>query len=126
MVIVSNKKLSDIKTEFHSLFPYLRIEFYSGHHEVGKGSPKERQLDGDKTIKELIGKELNENFTIQPSLSVNELELYFDRHLGLNVQVFRKSGNLWMQTTATDHWTLEKQNRKGGSSHYHFNEKYNS
>lgn len=126
MVIASNNKLSDIKREFQSLFPYLRIEFYSGHHEAGKGSPKEKQLDTDKTIKEVGGKERNEDFTIRPSMTVNELETYFDKHLGLNVQVFRKSGNLWIQTTTTDHWTLEEQNRKGGSSYYHYNEKYKS
>lgn len=125
MVITSKKKLVALKKEFHAMFPFLRIEFYSGQHEVGKGSPKELQLDQDKTIFEVSGKEINENYEVLPTMTVKEVEMYFDNHLGLNVQVFRKSGNLWIQTSATDHWTLEQQNRKGGASHYHYNEKYN-
>ena len=34
----------------------------------------------------------------------------------LNLQVFRKSSDIWLQTSATDHWTLEKQNGKGQRS----------
>jgi hypothetical protein len=30
---------------------------------------------------------------------------------GINVQVFRKAGELWLQTTITDHWTLAEQER---------------
>ncbi len=126
MVIASEKKLIELKREFHTLFPYLRIEFYSGHHEAGEGSPKEKQLDADQTISEVSGKALNEDYNILPSMTVNQLEAYFDEHLGISAQVFRRSGNLWMQTTATDHWTLEEQNRKGGSSLHHYNEKYKS
>jgi hypothetical protein len=31
----------------------------------------------------------------------------------LSVQVFRKSGKNWLETTASDQWSLEKQNAKG-------------
>jgi hypothetical protein len=33
--------------------------------------------------------------------------------LGLYVQVFRKSGKVWLETTATDNWSLYKQNEEG-------------
>ncbi len=49
-------------------------------------------------------------------MSVSELEQLFLTKYGLNAQVFRRSGNLWLQTSATDHWTLAEQNRKGGHS----------
>jgi len=126
MLITSDKKLADIKREFHKVFPYLRMEFYSGHHETGKGSPKEEQLEDGKTIGEVSGKDIREDFKVLPDMTVREVEKYFYEKLSLNVQVFRKSGNLWMQTTATDHWTLQEQNRKGGSSQEHYNEKYKS
>ncbi len=126
MVIKSDKKLADVKKAFQEMFPFLRIEFYSGHHKAGEGSPKDMQLEDDKTILEVSGREVNEELEIVPTLSVRELEKYFYKELGLNIQVFRASGNLWMQTTATDHWTLQEQNRKGGSSQEHYNEKYKS
>jgi hypothetical protein len=33
------------------------------------------------------------------------------------VQVFRKSGKLWIQTTATDQWTLGEQNKNAMQQH---------
>jgi len=32
---------------------------------------------------------------------------------GLHVQIFRKSGDLWLQTSKTDEWTIEHQNARG-------------
>ena len=43
----------------------------------------------------------------------NELEKIFKDQFGLAVQVFRKSGNLWLETTMTDNWTLQQQNNHG-------------
>lgn len=43
---------------------------------------------------------------ISGHVPVKALENQFFRLLGLNVQVFRRSGNLWLETTTTDHWTL--------------------
>jgi hypothetical protein len=41
------------------------------------------------------------------------LEKVFQDNLGLYVQVFRKSGKVWLETTATDNWSLFKQNEEG-------------
>jgi hypothetical protein len=30
-------------------------------------------------------------------------------------QVYRKSGKIWLETTVTDSWTLEEQNKQGES-----------
>ena len=32
---------------------------------------------------------------------------------GLSAQVFRLSGDVWLETTSTDNWTLEEQNSTG-------------
>jgi hypothetical protein len=44
---------------------------------------------------------------------VHELETLFQNRLGLYIQVFRKSGKVWLETTATDDWSLFKQNMEG-------------
>jgi hypothetical protein len=46
-------------------------------------------------------------------MKVSELEELFEEVFGLSVQVFRKSGESWLQTTTTDSWTLNQQNLKG-------------
>ncbi|MBK9961781.1 MAG: hypothetical protein IPP06_10775 [Saprospiraceae bacterium] len=52
---------------------------------------------------------------IFPSTKVSTLENKFREVFGLHVQVFRKSGNVWIETTVTDDWTLEKQNNEAES-----------
>ena len=37
----------------------------------------------------------------------------FLEHFGVNVQVFRKAGRIWLQTIMTDDWTLAAQEHKG-------------
>ena len=39
------------------------------------------------------------------------LESEFEK-LGINIQLFRKSGNVWLQTTTTDHWSIAQQNKE--------------
>jgi hypothetical protein len=46
-------------------------------------------------------------------MKVNELENIFQQKFSLSAQVFRKSGNLWLETTMTDNWSLLQQNNHG-------------
>ena len=124
MVITDDKKLWDVQREFHEKFTHLRIEFYRGRHQAGEGSPVKDKLDGELTLGEVRTVHAEGDFAVDGELTVADFEQRFLKKYGLNVQVFRKSGNLWMQTTSTDHWTLNDQNRKGGSSELHFKEKY--
>ncbi len=116
MIISDDKKLRDIKEEFHRKFTHLKIEFYSAAHQQGQGSHQSHQLDAELTIGQIRTLHNEGDLRIDPQMSVGEFEQKFHNKYGLNVQVFRKSGNLWMQTTATDSWTLAEQNRKGGAS----------
>ena len=125
MFISNDRKLEEIQMEFHQKFPYLKIEFYSGHHEAGEGSSVRTRLNAGLTIGEARRAGSEGDLTIDEDLKVSTFENQFFEKYGLNVQVFRKSGNLWMQTTSTDSWTLSQQNRKGGSSTIHYEDKYN-
>jgi hypothetical protein len=46
-------------------------------------------------------------------MKVKDLEKIFKDQFSLAMQVFRKSGNLWLETTMTDNWTLQQQNEHG-------------
>lgn len=116
MRITDNQRLIDIQEQFQSIFPYLKIEFYAGHHGPGEGSRAEEALDPQQTIGSVRSVHKEGELEIDGNLEVRKLEQKFYEDYGLNVQVFRQSGHLWMQTSATDHWTLEKQNRKGQHS----------
>ena len=126
MLITDDKKLIDIQREFNQKFPFLKIEFYSGHHDPGEGSPQQERLDAQKTIGAVRTIQKEGSMRVDGRMKVSTFEQAFDEKYGLNVQVFRKSGNLWMQTTSTDSWTLDEQNRKGGHSEQAYKEKYES
>ncbi len=116
MIISDHKTLREIKEEFHRYLPHLRIEFYAIPHDSGEGSYSKELLDPDLCIGEVRTLHQEGDLPVDVGMTVAEFEQAMRNKYGLFVQVFRKSGNLWMQTTATDHWTLGEQNRKGGAS----------
>ena len=116
MFISDDKRLIDIQGEFNAKFPNLKIVFYSKHHEEGKGSPKQTMLDSELTVGEVRTIHNMGDLSINGHLKVATLESNFYEKYGLNVQVWRKSGSSWLQTTTTDSWTLTEQNNRGQSS----------
>ena len=50
---------------------------------------------------------------IDDSMKVSDLENTLKDQYGLLAQVFRKSGNVWLETTMSDNWTLKQQNDHG-------------
>lgn len=126
MLISDQKHIADIQADFRRMFPYLKLEFYNLQHDIGEGSPKRALLSAHTLLKEVRTIHTEGDLLIHPEMTVNELEARFADLYGLNAQVFRRSGNLWMQTTVTDSWTLAEQNRKGGASEAFFEEMHNS
>lgn len=103
--------ISEIQKEFNMLFPFLKIGFFSKSHKPFEGSIKKSILSPETKLKAL--KKEKAEVHISPGMTVNELEQLFKNKFGLNVQIFRKSGKSWLETTVTDSWTLEKQNEEG-------------
>ncbi|MBR9922223.1 MAG: hypothetical protein GYB31_15395 [Bacteroidetes bacterium] len=120
MIITNEITLREVKSAFTDKFHYLKLEFYTRPHEPGKGSPAQEVLDDSLLIKEVRKTGTSGDLEIIPDMKVRDLESRFAEDYGLYAQVFRRSGNIWMQTSVTDEWTLEKQNRKGGSSEKSF------
>lgn len=112
--INSSKKIAAIQAEFNALFPYLKLEFFSKPHPAGAGSAKRFIEPTTKTLGEFKTFHSDKKeITITPAMTVEELEHNFRNIFGLPVQVFRKSGKVWLETTVTDGWTLEEQNHQG-------------
>ena len=113
MIIADHKTIQEIQNEFNATFPNLKLEFYKQKHGVGEGSPIQTQLETDNKLRAIRNKHVDGDLIVRPELKVKELENAFEDQFGLHVQVFRKAGNLWMQTTATDDWSLLEQNNRG-------------
>lgn len=106
-----NLKISDIQKLFEKEFPYLKIEFFTQKHQSYEGSPKSQMVDKNTLISKLTDK--SGQIEIHENMTVNEVEKLFEDMFGLHVQVFRKSGRTYLETSVTDNWTLKKQNEVG-------------
>lgn len=104
--------IQQVQREFSSRFPYLRLEFFSKPHKEGAGSEKRDMLDNSTSLSDCRLKKEGE-LSISPEMTVAQLEKLFRDNYRLYVQVFRRSGKLWLETTATDNWTLKYQNEQG-------------
>lgn len=113
-IIIDNKrKIKDIQDVFNNKFPFLKIEFFEKSHTTGNASPKKQLIDSSKTIADCRKTNNIGAIHIVPSKTVSSIEEVFEKDFGLHVQVFRKAGKVWLETTSTDSWTLEKQNEIG-------------
>lgn len=108
--ITDDKTLAELQAAFQAHFPFLKIEFYTVSHSLGEGSDEAEKLDLKMTIGKARKEQTTGHMSIHGNQKVSTLESVFQEVYGLNVQVFRKSGNLWLQTTTTDAWTLSEQN----------------
>lgn len=115
MIIKDSKTIQEIQKEFNQKFPFLKIEFYKKAHSAKEGSPDSQKWDSDKTIKVIREIHNTGDLSIKGDQKISELEANLLEQYGLNAQVFYKSGNLWLQTTATDEWTLKQQNDRAES-----------
>jgi hypothetical protein len=113
IIINDRRKIDAIQKTFNAQFPYLKLEFFSKPHKVGGASSKKIMKSPSKTLGECRTIHDSGTLTITPQMTVANLEQGFADVYGLSVQVFRKSGKVWLETTVTDNWTLEEQNRQG-------------
>ena len=111
--ISDNKTIFSIQEEFHAAFPYLKLEFFSKLHKPGAVSAKQLIRPSDKKLGDCRSIHKKGLITIRPEMTVADLEQQFGRIYGLGVQVFRRSGKAWLETTVTDGWTLKEQNQQG-------------
>ncbi|MDI1354242.1 MAG: hypothetical protein PSX36_04970 [bacterium] len=113
IAINDNRKLYAVQEEFTQQFPFLKLEFFSKPSKPGAGSSKKIIGHSSKTIGECRTIHDNGNISISPEMTVTELEQRFSDVYGLHVQLLRKAGNVWLETSVTDGWTLSEQNRQG-------------
>jgi hypothetical protein len=113
MKIHENMRIIELQSEFNKKLPFLKLEFYKTPHKSGEGSEQGLLLDPYTTIKEASSSDSSGELHFNPEMTVSNLENLLKEQFGLHAQVFRKSKGVWLQTTATDDWTLTRQNESG-------------
>lgn len=112
LFLSTESTLRDINKEFQRHFPCLKLEFYRCNHQPGGSSSFDNRISSKqplKNISDLVPAYIN----IDPMDTVAEVEQRFQNKFGLPVQVFRRAGEVWVETVQTDNFTLQKQNSMG-------------
>ncbi len=121
----AGKKVKSLKQQFSNFFPFLKIEVFHHPHEKGQGSGVEQKAREKLLLCEVTGALVEGVVMIDPLMTVADFEQMMQKKHGLPVQVFRKSGDLWIETMQTDNMSLKAQNGLGAESvqgnKYHFN-----
>jgi hypothetical protein len=113
ITISDDRKIQAIQNEFKKAFPFLSIEFFVKPHTKYGSSPHKFIKSHAKTLGECRTLHKKGHVEISPGMAVKTLEEMFQDNYGISILIFRKSGKTWLETTATDGWSLEKQNAEG-------------
>ncbi|MFN0035239.1 MAG: hypothetical protein ACKVUS_09235 [Saprospiraceae bacterium] len=115
--IAPDRTIGELQFDFSNEFQGLKIVFFSKPHRAYKGSnAKFLHVKKDLPLKQLSSKIKDGYLLLEPEMAVWQLERLFEEEYGLHVQVFRKSGRSWLETSVTDNLTLEQQQAKAVAS----------
>ncbi len=110
--ITPTRLIADIQKEFNIEFPYLKLEFFQ--NKSGRsGLPLKKFNIDNRKVCEVQLSISNGILELKKEMKVQELEKTLKNEFGLTAQVYRRSGNLWLETTMTYNWTLRQQNEHG-------------
>lgn len=105
-----DSKLLNVQEQFSESFPNLKIVFYDAAHVVGQGTGQDHELDHQLPLESMLKSDVIIDFNGE--MRVCDFEKFVFEETGISVQVFRKSKNAWLQTIATDQWSLNEQQAK--------------
>jgi hypothetical protein len=113
MHITSQSTIKDVKEEFSQMFPYLKIEFFRKGYRAKQANQKDYIIPGNIIIGSIYNHRGERYLDIKSSMTVRELEIECEKLFGICIQVYRRSGNLWLETSMTENWTIGQQNKNG-------------
>jgi hypothetical protein len=111
--ITPTRMISEVQDEFNAMFPFLKIEFFNNRSNGRSDFSAKKIIPSNRKIGDIQLAIADGNIDVRPDMKVADLEQQFSDLFGLGVQVFRRSGNLWLETTMTESWTLQQQNNHG-------------
>jgi hypothetical protein len=104
--VSGNTQLSDIRAYIRDKFQYLDIAFFESEHHHGEGNMVADKLPYSMTAAEAGDLEKRGTLELDSNTLVGDLEAAFHKQFGLHTQILRKSGDVWLQTTTSDNYTL--------------------
>lgn len=106
IIVSDNRVWAEIQSSFSEHYPFLKIVYRENGY-------RRNTTDADPSITQ--SSFVNQACIIDISSNRTVLEILYDfkTMLGLELQVSRKSGNVWNIISITEDWTLGNQNAEG-------------
>lgn len=116
--ITPDRTIGQLQDDFVAFFPNLKIVFFSKAHEAYKSSPAKFMISDRDTLLSTLSANFHghSELLMELEMPVWQFERLFEVEYGLHIQVFRRSGNIWLETTVSDDLTLEQQEAKAEAS----------
>jgi hypothetical protein len=106
LTINDTTTIGQAQEAFRAAFPFLKLEFFHGEVSAAK-----RIASGDALLSSVASKFNAGEMIIHSNEKVSTVERIMQEQFGLNAQVLRKSGKVWLVTTTTDDLSLSEQNK---------------
>jgi len=101
--------LSELQESFSNQYPNLKLGFFVDLNDDGQYSHDELIKDEHSSLR-LVNPEIGSGvLNISPNTKIIDFETEALQLLGVEVQVFRRSGKLWLATKQTDYKTFLEQ-----------------
>lgn len=110
--------IKTVQDEFNTLYPYLKIEFLAAPKKFS-GYSKMEKLAPTTPFRNLQTEGADVAISVHRHRTVAEVEKDFQDYTGFTIQLYRKSGKVWIETSLTDDWTLGRQNDAGEVLSFH-------
>ncbi|MDB5191002.1 MAG: hypothetical protein JWQ96_565 [Segetibacter sp.] len=111
-ILIHNESLlKDIQGAFSARYPFLKIEFLQTDNTAK--TLRSAKIDNSTALKQIANVGVPQKLDINSNRTVSDISHDLQHTLGVIVQVFRKSGNVWNVISVTEGWTLENQNSAG-------------
>jgi hypothetical protein len=113
LFIEPETSLISLQQSFHQVYPFLSIRFYKKSIS-NSGTMEQVWMDEHLCLKDVSTRShLHGVIELHYWDKVSIVEQLFQRVIGIGVQVFRKHGLEWIETSGSDSLTLEEQNELG-------------
>lgn len=106
-------KIKEVQKIFSEIYPFLKVEFYKKPHGENELSSVKDRISPEKVISEVGKLKSTAVIDINEDRTVADLEAEFYKKLGIALQVSRRTGKIWIETSLTDHRSLGMQNEQG-------------
>ncbi len=105
--LFDGQTIGAIQKQFSDQYPFLKIDFF-----------KELELNGIRVVKKLephymLYRLPSTSIDMSGGRTVAETKKDFRSVTGLLTRVYRRAGEVWIETSLTDDWSLDRQNAEG-------------